>query len=161
MDVVVLADTHLRQGWEPVSPVVRRAVERADVVLHAGDLVSAAALSELQQAANTVAVLGNNDLELGAQLPETCQVVLGGVTVAMVHDSGPTRGRAGRLRRRFPDADVVVFGHSHVPVNEIGLDGQLLFNPGSPTQRRSQPHRSFGRLSLVDGRVTAATIEAL
>lgn len=86
---------------------------------------------------------------------------IGGVRVGMIHDSGPSAGRAGRMRRRFPDADVVVFGHSHIPWNAEGLDGQLLFNPGSPTERRSQPHHTLGTLELVDGRVADAAIHLL
>ena len=93
--------------------------------------------------------------------PPTLSIVLDQVRIAVVHDSGPARGRAGRLRRRFPDADVVVFGHSHVPIDERGLEGQLLFNPGSPTQRRQQPARTFGRLRIEDHRLQAHTIEVL
>ena len=99
------------------------------------------------------AVLGNNDVTLRGSLPERTVVVLDGVRVGLVHDSGPTKGRAARVRRMFPDCDVVVFGHSHAPVDEPGLDGQRLFNPGSPTQRRRQPRPSFGVLDLGGGRV--------
>ncbi|HVL29011.1 MAG TPA: metallophosphoesterase family protein, partial [Acidimicrobiales bacterium] len=74
---------------------------------------------------------------------------------------GPSAGRAGRMHRKFPDAGVVVFGHSHIPWNGAGLDGQLLFNPGSPTDRRSQPHHTLGTLELRDGRVVSATIHVL
>jgi predicted phosphodiesterase len=79
----------------------------------------------------------------------------------MVHDSGPSTARAGRMRRRFPEADVVVFGHSHIPWDQAGVDGQLLFNPGSPTERRAQPHHTLGTIELVDGRVTDHTIHVL
>ncbi len=136
-------------------------VARADVVLHAGDVTSRQALAELEALAETYAVLGNNDRELRGLLPESRLLELGGVQVAMVHDSGGRAGRPRRLRRRFPDADLVVFGHSHVPVDEVGDDEQLLFNPGSPTQRRSQPHRSFGRLRLDGGQVLSHRIEVL
>jgi predicted phosphodiesterase len=80
-------------------------------------------------------------------------VELAGVRIGMIHDSGPSAARAARLRRRFPDTDVVVFGHSHAPVAAVGADGQLLFNPGSPTQRRAQPVCTFGELYLADGEV--------
>jgi len=106
-------------------------------------------------------VLGNNDRDLLELLPESRLLELGGVRIAMVHDSGTRAGRPRRLHRRFPDADLVVFGHSHVPVDEVGENGQLLFNPGSPTQRRSQPHRTFGRLRLGGGRVLRRQIEIL
>src|SRR5690606_32533633 len=105
------------------------------------------------------AVLGNNDPELAGTLPETLELVLAGVRVGMIHDSGPTRGREQRLHARFPTCDVVVFGHSHVPWNAVGIDGQLLFNPGSPTERRQQPQPTIGVLELADGRVTQARIE--
>ena len=153
--VLVLSDTHLRPGGRRRLPDgVYEALEEADVVLHAGDIVTAELLHELSGFAPTFAVLGNNDLDPAlADLPESRVDVIDGVRVAMVHDSGPRAGREGRLRRRFPDADVVVFGHSHIPWNEPGLDGQLLFNPGSPTERRSQPHHTIGVLDLDAGTV--------
>jgi putative phosphoesterase len=110
-------------------------------------------LDQLGELAPVHAVLGNNDGELVGTLPEELVVELDGVRVAMVHDSGPGRGREARLRRRFPDADVVVFGHSHIPWDAPGHDGQWLLNPGSPTERRRQPHRSMATLDVADGRV--------
>jgi putative phosphoesterase len=161
MEVVVLSDSHLTKGIDGIDPLVLDAVAQADVVLHAGDVTSRQALAELEALAETYAVLGNNDRDLRGLLPESRLLELGGVQVAMVHDSGSRAGRPRRLRRRFPDADLVVFGHSHVPVDEVGDDEQLLFNPGSPTQRRSQPHRSFGRLRLGGGQVLSHRIEVL
>ena len=157
---VVLSDTHLRPGGRPRLPdAVYRALETADVVLHAGDIVTADLLHELSGWAPVHAVLGNNDLDPAlAALPETRVEVLDGVRVGLVHDSGPRTGRAGRLRRLFPDADVVVFGHSHIPWNEPGVGGQLLFNPGSPTERRAQPDHTYGVLELEAGRVVRADI---
>jgi putative phosphoesterase len=153
---VVLADTHIRDGASTRLPdAVWEAIEQADVVLHAGDVVGAAFLDSLRAVAPVHVVLGNNDTALIGVLPATVELDLAGVQVAMVHDSGPRAGRDARLRRRFPTADVVVFGHSHIPHNERGVDGQLLFNPGSPTQRRRQPHRTFGILELDRGRVDA------
>lgn len=157
----MLADTHLRGGIETLEGPLLWAIEAADVVLHAGDVVSPAALAGLQSAAQTHAVLGNNDHELVGLLPDTLLLELAGVRVALVHDSGPRVGRPARLHRRFPDAQLVVFGHSHDPVDQTGVKGQLLFNPGSPTQRRRQPHRTFGRLRLSAGRVRQRRIEVL
>ncbi len=156
----MLSDTHLRPNLRRRLPdAVYRALDGADAVLHAGDIVTADLLHELSAWAPVYAVLGNNDHDPGlAALPETRLEVLDSVRVGMVHDSGPRSGRAARLRRRFPDADVVVFGHSHIPWNEEGLDSQLLFNPGSPTERRAQPHHTFGVLELDAGRVAAARI---
>jgi uncharacterized protein len=97
------------------------------------------------------AVLGNNDVSLAGVLPISRVVEVGGLQIGMVHDSGAASGRAARMRRRFPDADVVVFGHSHAPMNEEGDSGQLLFNPGSPTRRRAQPVHTLGELQIADG----------
>lgn len=157
----MLADTHLRHGLDRLPARVLDAVRRADVVVHAGDVVSRAALDELSRLAPVHAVLGNNDTELAGHLPVELALELDGVRVAVVHDSGPAAGRAARMARRYPDAQVVIFGHSHVPVDEQGTGRQLLFNPGSPTQRRSQPWPSFGRLRLGRGRVHEHAVELL
>lgn len=159
MRVVVLADTHVRDtGSTRLGDRAWEEVRRGDLVLHAGDVVEPGLLAELRAAAPVHAVLGNNDDALAGVLPETQVLDLDGVRVAMIHDSGARPGREARLHRRFPDADVVVFGHSHIPWNGPGLDGQLLFNPGSATQRRSQPHRTLGVLDLAGGRVRRAEI---
>lgn len=162
MHVVVLADTHMKAGSSRRLPE-RALVElaRADAILHAGDVVDATVLDQLAAYAPVYAVLGNNDLVLAGVLPETLEVELAGVRIAMIHDSGPRRGRAARLNRLFPYADVVVFGHSHVPVNEAGVDDQLLFNPGSPTERRRQPHHTIGILELEDGHLADHRIEMI
>ena len=137
---------------------VLQALEHVDVILHAGDLVDDSLLTQLAALAPMHAVLGNNDIALVGQLPETVELDLAGVPVAMIHDSGPRTGRERRLHRRFPAAAVVVFGHSHIPWNAPGIDGQLLFNPGSPTERRRQPHRTMGLLTFADARVAAHDI---
>ena len=163
MRVVVTADTHLRRDW-PNRRLPRPAeawLERAEVILHAGDITQAEHLEQLARFAPVHAVLGNNDRELVDQLPETLELELAGVRIGMIHDSGPTRGRARRLHDRFPTADLVVFGHSHIPVDEVGVDGQRLFNPGSPTERRRMPHRTIGVLELADGQLTRARIEVV
>ena len=157
--VVVTADTHMRRDWRRVLPdAAVEVLATADVILHAGDVVHAFVLDVLAEHAPVHAVLGNNDHELVGELPEVLELELDGVRIGMVHDSGPARGRASRLHERFPDRDVVVFGHSHIPWNQTGVDGQLLFNPGSPTERRQQPHRTVGVLELADGEVRDARI---
>jgi len=118
-------------------------------------------LDELRHFAPVHAVLGNNDHELGGLLPTRLELDLDGVAVAIVHDSGPSKGRARRLARSFPDARVVVFGHSHLPLAEGGVEGQLLFNPGSSTWKRRAPTATFGLLDLADGEVRSATLVAL
>ena len=131
----------------------------ADLILHAGDVCTAAVLDELSGYAPVHAVRGNNDgrdvAAWGA--PDTLQLDLEGLRVAMIHDSGPATGRPTRLRRRFPGADLVVFGHSHIPLDHAE-NGQRIFNPGSPTDRRRQPHGTLGLLDIADGRVLAAQI---
>lgn len=151
--VAVLADTHLRPGGRGLPPAVGDQLATADVILHAGDVTGAHLLDELAAVAPTHAVLGNNDHDLRRRLPERLEVELAGVRVAMIHDSGLRTGREARLRRWFPEADLVVFGHSHEPHDAPGLDGQWLFNPGSPTQRRRQPRPTMGLLVLDRGRV--------
>ena len=146
MEVIVLADTHLTGAFSAIGDQVLEAVASADAVIHAGDITSRQALAELQGMAETYAVRGNNDHDLLEILPETRLFDLEGVRVALVHDGGPEKGRPARLQRRFPDADLIVFGHSHVPIDELGVLHEVLFNPGSATQRRAQPHRTFGRL---------------
>jgi uncharacterized protein len=163
--VVVVADTHLKRSWpgRTLSDATVAQLRTADVVLHAGDITQPEHLELIAGLADAPvhAVLGNNDPELVDLLPETLELELAGVRVGMIHDSGPTRGRAERLHGRFPTCDVVVFGHSHVPWNAAGVDGQLLFNPGSPTERRQQPHRTLGVLVLGDGRVHGTSIEVV
>jgi uncharacterized protein len=160
MRAVVLADTHVRAGAGPrrLPAGVYDALGDADLILHAGDVLTDDLLDELRAFAPVHAVLGNNDYGLAGLLPDTRVVDLDGIRVAMVHDSGARAGRAARLHRRFPDADVVVFGHSHMPLNERGIDGQLLFNPGSPTQRRMAPTHTIGILEATNGHLTRADI---
>jgi putative phosphoesterase len=151
---LVLADTHIRPGRARRLPdAVYAELARCDLVLHAGDVVTHDLLDELAGFAPVHAVLGNNDGDLIGVLPETLTLELAGVSVAMVHETGATKGRAARVQRRFPDAAVVVFGHSHLPLDEPGIEGQRLFNPGSPTERRRAPAHSFGRLHFDAGRI--------
>jgi putative phosphoesterase len=131
----------------------------ADLILHAGDVCTARVLDELVSYAPVRVVLGNNDgpgvAAWGAT--ETLEFEIAGLPVAMLHDSGKAAGRCDRLRRKFPAARLVVFGHSHIPLDE-SADGIRIFNPGSPTDRRRQPHGTFGILDIDDGRLVAARI---
>jgi putative phosphoesterase len=153
MRVLLLTDTHIgpsRPNRRLPDAVYELLVEGVDAILHAGDVTAPELLHELGGFAPVHAVLGNND---ALRLPETLQVELAGVRVAMIHDSGPAAGRARRLRRTFPHADVVVFGHSHLPWDETDPGGQRHLNPGSPTERRMAPTATFGLLHLADGAV--------
>jgi hypothetical protein len=159
MRVAVLSDTHAPRHWKQCPPAVAAVLSGADLILHAGDVCTAHVLDELSQWAPVRAVRGNNDgpdvAAWGA--PDTLQVELADLPIAMVHDSGPAKGRGARLRRMFPAAALVVFGHSHIPWNEVH-DGQRAFNPGSPTDRRRQPHGTMGELVIADGALVAARI---
>jgi uncharacterized protein len=133
----------------------------ADLILHAGDVCTAPVLDELAQYAPVTAVVGNNDgpdvAAWGAA--ETACLDIEGLPVAMIHDSGQAAGRLARLRARFPAAGLVVFGHSHIPLDIAADDGAFrIFNPGSPTDRRRQPHGTLGVLGIADGRVADARI---
>jgi putative phosphoesterase len=156
MKVAVLSDTHAPRFWKACPAAVARRLEGADLILHAGDVCRAWVLEELAAFAPVRAVLGNNDdpdvAAWGA--PETLGLDLDGLAVAMVHDAGPAAGRLERLRRRFPDIQAVVFGHSHMPLLELDRDGRFaIFNPGSPTERRRSPHHTMGVATAADGRV--------
>jgi putative phosphoesterase len=156
----VLSDTHIRRtGARRLPNAAYVELKRADVILHAGDVLVPELLEELATFAPVHAVLGNNDVpELARVLPETQLLTIGGVRVGMIHDSGARAGRPARMRRRFPDADVVVFGHSHMPQCDAGVDGQLLVNPGSAIERRRSPTHTIAVLDLHDGRVAHAAI---
>jgi putative phosphoesterase len=157
---LVLSDTHLGPDTVDRMPAeVWRLAEAADVVLHAGDVVHPAVLEALAARGPVHAVLGNNDHALVGMLPETLEVTVGGVALAMIHDSGARVGRGARMTRRFPGADVVVFGHSHEPVVERAPGGPLLVNPGSPTQRRRQPVHTVAWLELEAGSPRAELVE--
>ena len=154
MKVIVLADTHTR-GFKRALPLgVWPYVETADHILHAGDVVDPALLDELKAFAPVSVVMGNVDghdvRAWGAE--DELTLDLGGVGLAMIHDAGPSSGRRTRMSKRFPDARVVIFGHSHMPVNE-DEDGLLLFNPGSPTWKRRAPFPSMGILWIEDNDV--------
>jgi putative phosphoesterase len=137
-----------------VPPSVWPYLESADHILHGGDVEEPALLDELAALAPLTVVMGNIDgmdiREWGAE--DEVELDLGGVPIGMIHDSGLSKGRRGRMRKRFPKARVVVFGHSHMPMNED--DGELLlFNPGSPTWKRRAPFASMGLLWIENGKV--------
>ncbi|MDP8950637.1 MAG: metallophosphatase family protein [Actinomycetota bacterium] len=153
---VVLADTHIPRRARVLPEALFPHLRRADLVLHAGDLISASLLDELAFYTPVRAVKGNVDPP-EVDLPETLEFHFGGARVAMIHDSGRKEGRRRRLARRFPDARVVVFGHSHIPFLE-DEDGLLLLNPGSPTDKRRQPDHTFALLHAEGGRVRAEVV---
>jgi uncharacterized protein len=157
--VVVLSDTHAPRRWRACPPAVAGYLRQADLILHVGDVCTASVLIELTEYAPVTAVVGNNDdpsvTTWGAAA--TAELDLDGLRVSMVHDSGAAAGRLTRMRRRFPAADLVVFGHSHIPLDE-SVPGLRIFNPGSPTDRRRQPRGTLGVLEIDSGRLVEASI---
>jgi putative phosphoesterase len=158
--VAVISDTHLPRGRRRIPDGCLQRLRGADAILHAGDFSELSVLHELQALGPPVhAVCGNVDSrELILGLPVQRTVELGEIRIAMIHDAGPARGRLERLRRRFPEADAVVFGHSHIPLHERAGDGFQIFNPGSPTDRRRQAHHTMG-FARIEG--TTLTFELI
>ncbi|GAA0445301.1 metallophosphoesterase [Streptomyces sp. NPDC046215] len=145
MRVLLTSDTHLPKRAKSLPRELLEAIDGADVVIHAGDWVDEAALDLfVSRARRLIGVYGNNDGPgLRARLPEVARAELGGVRFAVVHETGAAQGREQRCARRFPDADVLVFGHSHIPWDTVAPGGLRLLNPGSPTDRRRQPHHTY------------------
>ncbi|OOB89286.1 metallophosphoesterase family protein [Rathayibacter sp. VKM Ac-2630] len=139
--LLLLADTHLPKRARELPEEVWRAVDESDLVVHAGDWVDEASLDALEaRAPRLLAVWGNNDPEgLRARLPEVARAVVGGLRIAVIHETGAASGREARADAAHPDVDVLVFGHSHIPWDSVSPGGLRLLNPGSPTDRRRQP----------------------
>lgn len=157
-----MADTHVPKRARDLPERLWRAVDGADLVVHAGDWVDVSLLDQLEQrAARLVGVYGNNDgPALRARLPEVARAELDGVRLAVVHETGAAAGREARCARRFPDVDVLVFGHSHIPWDTTA-DGLRLLNPGSPTDRRRQPYATFMTATIDGGRLAEVTLHPL
>lgn len=153
MRVLMMADTHLPKRARDLPTELWAAVDEADLVLHAGDWVDVALLDQLEaRARRLVGVHGNNDHgALRERLPEVARVDVAGVRVAVVHETGAAAGRERRCDERFPDADVLVFGHSHIPWDSVTPAGLRLLNPGSPTDRRRQPVCTYLTATVADG----------
>jgi uncharacterized protein len=152
--VAVISDTHLPRGTRRLPDDCVARLRTADLIVHAGDLLARSVLRELESYAPVVAVHGNvDDEEVRQLLPAVATLEAAGTRIAVIHDAGPAKGRLARLRRRFPDADAVVFGHSHLPLHEQADDGFQIFNPGSPTERRRAPRHTMGMATAQDGQV--------
>ncbi|MDD7961211.1 metallophosphoesterase family protein [Microbacterium thalli] len=149
--LLLLADTHIPGRARVLPDAVLAAADAADLIVHAGDWVSTAVLDELERHGEVIGVWGNNDGDdLRARLPEVARRRIEEVDVAVVHETGASTGREKRMDAAYPDDDVLVFGHSHIPWDTTTPRGLRLLNPGSPTDRRRQPHKTFLTLT-VDG----------
>lgn len=155
MEIAIVSDTHMPRGGRALPDACVKRLRAADLILHAGDLVTLDVLAELRSLGDVVAVHGNVDnAAVRAALPATAVVDVGPRRIAMIHDAGPAVGRLRRMRARFPDADAVVFGHSHIPLLERATDGFQIFNPGSPTDRRRSPRHTMGIARVRDGELS-------
>lgn len=163
LKLLLLADTHVPKRARDLPPRVWNEVARADVVLHAGDWVDASLLDALQgSTARLIACWGNNDgPELRSRLSERADATLGGLRFTVVHDTGAAAGRDARMSRRYPDTEVLVFGHSHIPWDTTTETGLRLLNPGSPTDRRRQPFATYMTAIVDDGALTDVTLHRL
>jgi hypothetical protein len=161
MQLAIISDTHLPRGARRLPDACVARLTTADVIVHAGDFSRATVLASLRSLGPpVVAVHGNvDDASICAELPDTAVVDAGGARIAVIHDAGPARGRLERMRRRFPDADAVVFGHSHLPLHECATDGFQIFNPGSPTERRRAPRHTMGLAVARNGRVAFELVD--
>ncbi|RKR91475.1 hypothetical protein BDK92_5873 [Micromonospora pisi] len=158
-----MADTHVPKRARDLPAELWARVDAADLVFHAGDWVDEPLLDALEaRSARLVGVYGNNDGPgLRARLPEVARIELDGLRVAVVHETGPAVGRERRCADRFGDTDLLIFGHSHIPWDSVAPGGLRLLNPGSPTDRRRQPHATYLTARVTDGRLTAVTLHPL
>lgn len=163
MRLLLLADTHVPRRARVLPEAIWREVDRADLVVHAGDWVEPALLDELEaRAPRVIGCWGNNDgAELRERLPERADVTLEGVRFTVVHETGQSTGRDERMARLYPDTDVLVFGHSHIPWDAAASTGLRLLNPGSPTDRRRQPHCTYLTATVSDGSLEQVELHRL
>ncbi|MFD8422161.1 metallophosphoesterase family protein [Streptomyces sp. NPDC059466] len=163
MRLLLMSDTHLPSRARELPPPLMAELPLADVVVHAGDWVDTATLDLLEaRARRLVAVHGNNDgPQLRARLPEVARAELDGLRLGVVHETGSAKGRERRCAERYPDLDVLVFGHSHIPWDTTTGTGLRLLNPGSPTDRRRQPYCTYMTATVADGRLTDVTLRRL
>ncbi|NEK87011.1 metallophosphoesterase [Blastococcus saxobsidens] len=161
--MVFTSDTHVPKRARDLPHALWGEIEVADLVVHAGDWVDVALLDQLERRARRLeAVYGNNDHgALRERLPEIARFEVEGLRFAVVHETGDAKGREARCAARFPDADVLVFGHSHIPWDTTAGSGLRLLNPGSPTDRRRQPHGTYVTAVADDGRLRDLTFHAV
>ena len=163
MHLVLTTDTHLPRRARDLPAPLWTAIDAADVVVHAGDWVDEAALDALTaRSRSLIACYGNNDgPALRARLPEIAYATVAGLRIAVVHETGASTGRTERCAARFPDVDLLVFGHSHIPWDTTAVTGLRLLNPGSPTDRRRQPFATFMTATIEAGTLRQLTLHRI
>jgi putative phosphoesterase len=160
--LLLISDTHVPGRARTLPSSVRGAADAADLIIHAGDWVAASVLDDLSQHGDVLGVWGNNDgPDLRARLPEIARREIEGVRFAVVHETGDKNGRHARMDAAFPDTDVLVFGHSHIPWDTVTPNGLRLLNPGSPTDRRRQPRCTYMTVEVDDGALSAVELVGL
>ncbi|MEW2013007.1 MULTISPECIES: metallophosphoesterase family protein [Microbacterium] len=160
--LLLISDTHIPGRARRLPDAVLREADAADLIVHAGDWVAASVLDDLRQHGDVLGVFGNNDGEdLRAVLPEVARREVDGVRIAVVHETGQKQRREERMDAAYPDADVLIFGHSHIPWDTTTPRGMRLLNPGSPTDRRRQPDHTFMTLELADGDIRSVRLHSI
>ena len=154
--IAIISDTHLPRGDRRLPPECASRLRAADLIIHAGDLTAASMLTQLREFGEVAAVHGNvDDAAVRALLPSRLELTFGDIRLGVVHDAGAARGRLERLRRSFPRAAAVIFGHSHIPLLERDpATGFQIFNPGSPTDKRRQPSYTMGSAQINGGEIS-------
>jgi putative phosphoesterase len=162
-ELLLMSDTHLPKRAKDLPPELWSAVDAADVVFHAGDWVDVETLDRLEaRATRLIACWGNNDgPDLRARLPEVAEATIEGLRFTVVHETGASTGRERRMDEAYRDTDVLVFGHSHIPWDTVTPAGMRLLNPGSPTDRRRQPHCTYLTATVADGALTRVTLHPI
>ncbi|MCB1264728.1 MAG: metallophosphoesterase [Mycobacterium sp.] len=163
MRLVLISDTHIPLRARDLPARLWEQIEAADVVVHAGDWVDVALLDRLERrAARLIGCWGNNDgPELRSRLPERADATLAGLRFTVVHETGAASGRESRMARDYPDTDVLVFGHSHIPWDSTAPNGLRLLNPGSPTDRRRQPFCTYMTATLESEKLAEVSLHRL
>jgi putative phosphoesterase len=160
--LLLLADTHVPRRAKTLPAAVWEEIDRADAVVHAGDWVDASLVAAIAARARLIGCYGNNDgPDVRALLPEIARADVDGVRLAVVHETGASTGRDERVAALYPDADLLVFGHSHIPWDATASTGLRLLNPGSPTDRRRQPHCTYMTAQVDAGRLHDVVLHRL
>ena len=162
MRIAVISDTHMPGRGRVLPPACLARLREADLIVHAGDWSDLATLGMVRALGPLVTVCGNvEEPAVRAALPATAEAEVGGLRIGVVHNGGPEAGRLERMRRRFPGAAGVVFGHSHIPLHEVADDGFFILNPGSPTDRRRSPRHSMAEIRVAEGKAPVISFLAV